>query len=360
MEKPPITDLVNSEFNPPLPRTVFLDTVSICNARCPFCPLFRGEDMMRRDIHPSGYMDPTLFDRILGELAALPERPRVIYFGYLGETLLDRHFASRIESIKRHDISYPMDILTNGSFLDEEKAYLIAEANIGKITIGFDAATRETYEKHRVRCDFDGVLGNIRRFAEIRNRIGSKTRIVIQYVRTRANAHETRAAYELFRSFLTPQQDYFQDNISKDWASTPLVRGDLVVMHAPAQRDRHGYCPRFASELIIHCDGKIGCCSWDYNLDVAGSLDDISQKPVLAVWSGSGRARVDAAMSAVSLSDKPAKCQECVFLFNPGDIPASEAAIDDAGLVYPNPYALVYHFGLTVGSPKLAVAASTT
>lgn len=299
---------------------------------------------MRQNVHPSGYMEPVLFDRIIRELSELPVRPQVIYFGYLGETLLDRHFESRIKSIAQHDISGSIDILTNGSFLDDDKAHLICHANIGKVTIGFDGATKETYEKHRVRCSFDTVLSNIRRLAQIRNQLNSQTQIVIQFVRTRENAHEVRAAYELFKSFLTPKQDYFQDNISKDWASAPLISGDLVAMHAPTQRDRHGYCPRFASELVVHCDGKIGCCSWDYNLEVAGCIDDLTHKSLLSVWNGSGRARVDSAMRANLLSDKPAKCQTCVFLFNPSDIPKSEAAIDDANLVDANPYALIYHF----------------
>jgi radical SAM protein with 4Fe4S-binding SPASM domain len=289
-------------------------------------------------------MDPGLFDQILRDLAGLSERPKVIYFGYLGETLLDKHFQSRIESVTRHDLAAEIDILTNASFLDEEKSLLIAEANIGKITIGFDGATREVYEKHRVNCTYDSVLRNIKQFVDIRNRLESKTRIVVQYVRTLENAHEVRSAYEMFGCFLKPGHDYFQDNISKDWASAPLIQGDLVTMHAPNHRGNHGYCPRFGSELVVHCDGNIASCCWDYNLDIAGALDNITNKTVLDVWRGHGRERLERAMRSSNLSEKPEKCRECVFLYNPTDVPMSEAAIEDESLIQSNAYALVYHF----------------
>jgi hypothetical protein len=336
-------------FQPPsfgesLPSVVFLDTVSVCNARCPFCPLFRGDDPMRRDIHPAAMMDPALFQRIITELAALPVWPSVVYFGYLGETLLDRHFAERLKAVVAAGFSAPIDILTNGAFLDEFKARQIAVANIGKVTIGFDGATEATYKKHRVRCDYHQVLSNIKRFARIRTDLRSTTRIVVQFVRTRDNVSEVRQAYQLFAEFLDPARDYFQDNISKDWASMPLVQSDLICMHRPVHRGTHGYCPRFAAELVVHCDGKIGGCSWDYNLDIAGSLGDINGASVLDVFRGPGRAAVDRAMRSGHLGDKPAKCRECVFLYEPANVPLTEAAIDDLRLVEQNPYALVYYF----------------
>lgn len=331
-------------FAESLPSVVFLDTVSVCNARCPFCPLYVGDDQMRRDIHPAKTMEPALFRRVINELAGLPVRPRVIYFAYLGETLLDRHLEDRLDAVASAGLAAAVDLLTNGAYLDERKARLIAKAGIGRLTVGFDGATEETYSKHRVRCDYHRVLENVRRFAQIRDEMQSPTRIVVQFVRTRENASEVRQAYELFGTFLNPSLDYFQDNISKDWASAPLVKSDLIVLHLPNRGAGHGYCPKFSSELVVHCDGTIAACCWDYNLDVAGALGDLNTTSVLEVFRGAGRQAVDASMRSDRLQDKPAKCHSCMFLYELANLPLADAAIDDLSLVEPNPFALIYRY----------------
>ena len=40
-----------------LPDVVLLDTTNVCNARCPFCPLFDGEWQIDRSIRPAAIMN---------------------------------------------------------------------------------------------------------------------------------------------------------------------------------------------------------------------------------------------------------------------------------------------------------------
>lgn len=327
------------------PYSIFIDTVSFCNARCPFCPLFQGDDRIHRDIHPAASMDIGLFKSVYEQIEAFEARPSVIYIGLHGEPLMDGAFAERMRIIGGSPLAAVTDILTNAQFLDEARARLCLDANVARLTIGFDGATKEVYENHRVRCDFERVLGNIRRFTELRRDCGGATGIAVQYVRTRDNEHEVAAAYELFSEFLDPKLDYFQDNFAKDWASPPLHNGDLVRLKIGAGARKAATCVRGENELIILVDGKIGVCSWDYNLDILGeSLGDARQQPLMKIWHDARRHSVLASLRRPNISEAPARCQTCVFLHEHTDLPVVEAAISDLSRVEANPFALVYRF----------------
>jgi MoaA/NifB/PqqE/SkfB family radical SAM enzyme len=327
------------------PYSVFVDTVSVCNARCPFCPLFQGDDKMTRDIHPAGSMDIGLFQSVYDQITAFETRPSVIYIGLHGEPLMDKFLAERLRIIGASPLAGVTDILTNAQFLDEKKSRMCLEAKVARLTIGFDGATKAVYERHRVRCDFERVVSNIKRFVELRREYGGGTRIAVQYVRTSENEHEVADAYELFGEFLDPELDYFQDNFAKDWASPPLHAGDLVRLKISAGARKAATCVRAESELIILVDGKIGVCSWDYNLDISGEpLGDATKRPLIEIWHDSSRQSVLTAMRGPQIADAPERCRSCVFLHEHTDLPVVNSAIADLSRVEANPFALIYRF----------------
>jgi hypothetical protein len=327
------------------PLTVFVDTVSYCNARCPFCPLFQGTDRMDRAVHPALHMDLGLFDKLMGQLAALPRSPNVIYIGLHGEPTMDRVFAERMAIVARHGLGGVTDLLTNGQFLDADKVRLLLDAGVSRITLGFDGATKATYQAHRVRCDYDRVLDNLREFTRQRAERQAKCSVAVQYVRTAANAHETRAAYRMFGEMLDPEQDYFQDNFAKDWASPPLREGNLVSLRAPPGKPKTPTCMRAETELIVHADGRIGACSWDYNLEIAGAAGmSLVDMDIMEMWEGAARAGMMAPIRAGEIEAAPERCRSCVYLHDYSDLPKTEAMIEDDSLVFANPYALIYRF----------------
>ena len=162
------------------PVFVAIETINACNARCPFCPLFQGDSQLDRDIRPAKIMDDALFERIVHEIATWDTRPGSIFLNMNGEPLLDPHFADRLELLFRHGLGPLIELQTNGQFLTEQAAQAILDAQSGRLVLGFDGATKEVYQAHRVRCDYDRVLDNIKRFVRLRNQSGGRTQVAVQ------------------------------------------------------------------------------------------------------------------------------------------------------------------------------------
>ena len=281
----PHTSLANS-----YPTEVTIDTLNVCNARCPFCPLFQGDSQMDRMRRPAQVMDQELYDRIFDELSRWDVKPSTITQCVNSETLQDPKILVRLATIGRHGFGSVTRILTNGQFLSEKTAAALLNAEIAQIMIGFDGATKDVYEAHRVRCDYERVLRNIKTFAVMRDRRSSKTKIWIKYVRTTDSQHEVSAAHQLFRGFLNPALDLFEDSLAIDWGDQPAQNDELYFIHKAQESKRADKCSYLDPTLVIQPDGKIGACCWDYNLDIsAGGFGDLREAGLLEIWRGQKR-----------------------------------------------------------------------
>lgn len=81
---------VNSAF---MFRNVELEINSMCNRKCGYCPNVSAQ-------RPSGYMDESLFEKIVRELAEMDFDGNVSYHFY-GEPLLDRRLSDLVEFTAR-------------------------------------------------------------------------------------------------------------------------------------------------------------------------------------------------------------------------------------------------------------------
>ena len=129
-------------------------------------------------------MEQDTFERIIGEIVAWEQRPCLVISANAAEILQDPMLHQRLAALQAYGIAGSTVLLTNGRFLGEDAAVAILNAGIGRLIIGFDGASREVYEAHRVRCNYDRVLNNIRRFVEIR-----RTARVRDRYRTKVRPH---------------------------------------------------------------------------------------------------------------------------------------------------------------------------
>jgi MoaA/NifB/PqqE/SkfB family radical SAM enzyme len=300
---------------------------------------------MSRDTRPAKIMDTALFTRIADQIAAREIEPTQIFLNMNGEPLQDPKFLERLAILKERDLAKIVELQTNGQFLDADKARAIATAPVLRVVLGFDGATKETYERHRVRCDYDRVLHNIREFVRIRDECDSPTIVAIQYVRTYDNAAEVGAAYRMFSEFLRPGRDVFQDNISKDWGDEQDETGLIMMGKLRTKAMGHG-CALFESQLIVCSDGKVAACCWDYNLSVSdGGFADMNRERLIDAWRGQRRASLGARLASPRSEDRPKKCRTCVFAGGePEPLPMSGALIDDPAVASASPYGYTYQF----------------
>jgi radical SAM protein with 4Fe4S-binding SPASM domain len=323
------------------PKYVGIETINTCNARCPFCPLFQGEAMLSRQTRPAKFMDDALFDAIVGEVAKWSEVSS-IFLNMNGEPLQDPNFMNRCAGLKRHGLGPKIELQTNAHFMTDNIARAILDSKIGRIVIGFDGATKETYEAHRVRCNFERTLGNIREFVRLRRELAAQTKIAVQFVRTGENQAEVADAWEMFSEILDPAIDVFQDDIAKDWGD---IKGsdNYYFMNKRKQPSSEAGCQLFEDQLIINSDGKVQACCWDYNLSVSdGGLGDATVERLSDIWQSKKRDSIRAKINSPDPKKRPEKCQLCIFNGPLTDWPPTDARVPSEYVVNQSPFGLTY------------------
>lgn len=308
-----------------LPASVGIETVNFCNCRCIFCPLFQGTEPMLVSKRPPSTMEMSLFEKIIKEIASWGKKPETIYLNMDGEPFLDALVAERLKILKNVGLSPQVNIQTNAQFMTERISEALIEAGVGFLTIGFDGASKEVYEKHRVGCDYENVLRNIKSFVHTRDKKNGSTRVSIQYVRTKLNAHEVAAAYDFFSGILDPSKDSFFDTISRRWGGD---KSDFksILLDSEIQSGYPGYCPSLDTQMIILVDGSVAACCWDYNLSVFdGPLGNVHEESLREVWEGERFMGLRRVIRKGTLEEKPGKCLSCIKLY-----PRMKLSIDEA------------------------------
>jgi Radical SAM superfamily len=132
---------------------VSLDATSICNLRCTTCAL--------EDSYPNpGVMSLKTFHRLDD---ALP-RLKHLAFSSSAEPLLNPHIVAMVRHAKNASGGkITTSFTTNATFLDERMTRDLYRAGLDALEVSLDAATKETFERIRVRADFDLILGNLKR-----------------------------------------------------------------------------------------------------------------------------------------------------------------------------------------------------
>lgn len=133
-----------------------------------------------------------------------------------------------------------LKIETNGHFLDAARCERLRSIGVKAVQVSLDGASRETYNRIRVRGDFDRAVAGIRALA------GAGVPIEINFSPTRFNAHEIGAAVDLAHelgadSFYTGRTMY-TGNAVKTWRaiapSEEQYRSFFEVLHSKSAEYR--------------------------------------------------------------------------------------------------------------------------
>ena len=152
-----------------------------CNLACLHCIEESGPGKAFRD--ELGRTE--IFD-ILEQLSA-KDVPYLSLSG--GEPMLHPLFFDMVERICADGIQ--LKIETNGHYLTVENCKRLKELGVKAVQVSLDGATRETFNRMRVRGDFDRAIEGIRTLQD------SGVPIEINYSPTRFNVHEIGAAVDL-------------------------------------------------------------------------------------------------------------------------------------------------------------------
>jgi radical SAM protein with 4Fe4S-binding SPASM domain len=249
-----------------LPDLMQVETTSVCNLRCVFCPY----DQMTRS---KQHMDLADFERFLADQAA---HVRSIGLHHFGEPFLNRHLPDYVGVCT--GLGIDTTVSTNATRISTRQAEAVIGAGLGRLILSLDAVTATDYERLRIGGRFEQVTANIETFLDAKQRLGAGTFVQVQFIATPEN-HRTWPAFE------------------RQWRDQPGV--DQVVLrdersHA-GQRVRHNRyrarpgdrypCRYLWESLVILADGRVVPCCKDYDgKEVLGNVFEGDQ--LADIWDG--------------------------------------------------------------------------
>lgn len=255
------------------PLHLDIETTNLCNLRCVMCP--RTKYLARQDWKWSpqglGLMDFDAYKNLIDQGAA--GGAYSVKLNMLGEPLLHPRVTDQVAYA--HQQGLFVMINTNAMRLDEKMSTGLLEAGLDDVFFSLDAPDKATFEKIRPGARFETVLENIRRFIDIKNRLGKR------HVQTRASmvtdvlvptsAAEKEAYGKLVGSLgveevgFGPEDDHLTDHTTENMA----LKNGFV-------------CDQIYQRTFITWDGVIvPCCGhWEREYPI-GRIQEVT---IAAAW----------------------------------------------------------------------------
>lgn len=209
---------------------VAIETTSICNRRCTYCP---NSDDRLRSKRPQKHMDMHLYDKIIGDLAGMDFQGRVALQHY-GEPLEDPYLDQRVRTTKEKLPSALITMYSNGDKLTPDRLEKLVEAGIGQILV----------TNHNANGRVSPTLEKLQTYL--------------------ANNPEMRKYCQV-----------------RDGIKTLSNRGGLVQI--PEEKSRAlRYCISDSHNFVIDVEGNVVMCANDYLGKT--KLGDVNDTGIMEIW----------------------------------------------------------------------------
>lgn len=245
------------------PLNVIVEPTNVCNLACAMCP----SPMQSR---PKGYMSFDLWKKIVDEVVGKSPDSK-IWPAVMGEGLV---MGEQFIEMLQYGVSKGANICwnTNAVLFKKEWIKKICELDLREITVGLDATTSESYDKIRIKGDFDRAVKNT---IEVLEQKQPGTNVILQFIRQEANAHQE----DEFKKFWLDRGAIVKSRPRLGWGAG-VDSPDLIL----GQDERVGPCPWLIRTISIHWNGAAVQCDADW--DQKHPIGDINTTSIECVWNG--------------------------------------------------------------------------
>jgi len=244
--------------DPPIPLNVDIELSSVCNLKCPFCPLSDPSFKRNKNKYFQVYQ--------LGKIIIEADRMRIpsLKFNWMGEPTLHPFFNEIMEYAASFNF-YDLLINTNGNYKAEINKGLMYAT---KVMFSVDSVHEATYNKMRPGGNRDKVIFNIGALLKA----GHKN-IVARRVITTDNQDEDfeSAIAAIFGSSVSVSEHYVFDRNSSYKYQTKYI-----------ENLKRKYCGYPSQRLVIDTDLNVFPCCADYNKNML--LGNIKEKSLMEIW----------------------------------------------------------------------------
>lgn len=172
----------------PYPFNIEIEITNRCNKRCIICEHTYWKE-------PNKDLSFENFKKIVDQF------PKLKWVNLTGEgdAFLNRDYLDMIRYLKAKDI--PVFLVDSFDLITEDLAAELIKIGVDGIWISMDAATKETYEKIKVGCNFERSLNNIKKLIELKKQMESPIpELCFRFIVTSLNVHEMPQFIELIHS----------------------------------------------------------------------------------------------------------------------------------------------------------------
>jgi len=246
------------------PIYVLIEPVSSCNLRCTMC--FQVDKTFSGDSEYMGKMDINLFKKIIDELHK--GGTKAITLASRGEPTLHAKLGEMLDYCKGK--FFELKINTNATRLPEKLIHKILQNDVTDIVFSVDSYEKEEYESIRVGGIFEQVLGNIKKFKEIKEREYPNSRCATRVSGVKVNESQNPEAFTKF-------WNKYVDHVAM---VTMKYRWDTY--HNPTEIMSPNPCSILWGKLYIWHDGKCNPCDEDYKSEL--SVGNVNSKSIKQIW----------------------------------------------------------------------------
>jgi MoaA/NifB/PqqE/SkfB family radical SAM enzyme len=246
------------------PLHLLIEPTSVCNLRCRMC--FQSDGTFRTGKY-WGMMDLGFFKHLVDQ--AVECGCKFLTLASRGEPTLHSRFGEMLRYCRGKFLE--LKINTNATRLDERTSLEILEAGTDIVVFSVDSHSKEEYEGIRLGARFEEVLGNIRRFCELK---GSKP----EYAKT---------ATRVSGVYLGPGQS--KGKFSDFWREVvdTVTMTDAVPRRDTYNNERMDFsmpCGLLWERMYVWHDGICNPCDFDYKSTL--KVGDAKRRPLKDIWLG--------------------------------------------------------------------------
>lgn len=262
------------------PKYFQVETIRVCNAKCPFCAVDQWDKS-------TPLMPDELFEKIAEEMSDYSDWIEFVSIQRAGEPLLDKKIVPRVKRLKDAGIKH-VTMSTNASFLGEDKSRQLLDAGLDEVMMSIDSIDRPSYEKMRVGLDYDQVIANIQNFFKLRNQLNPKVIVRVRGVSFHdLENDESRAELARWTHFwdeIKLPHDRIYMKKPHNWGNQK--EWDTV----PEYADIFHPCVLPWSTMHVTAMGTVPLCPQDY--DGKADLGNVWNQSIAEIWRGEGWDRI--------------------------------------------------------------------
>jgi wyosine [tRNA(Phe)-imidazoG37] synthetase (radical SAM superfamily) len=278
------------------PMSINLETTNHCNLRCIMCPRHLTD-------RGFGLMDDSLYQKLIDEIAD-HGGVQVLTLIKDGESLIHPRVHELIKYAKDRKAAHRIEIFSNAILLDEDRSVKLIEAGLDVLNVSLDAMNSDTYKKIKGRDQYEVVVKNMRRFAEIKKEMGvRKPLLVAKFIGMTENAEQLEEFKQYWRGIADQVLISSYHNYGGGTKDRSLASQKKVACRYP--------CLVTWFNPVVLWDGLVTTCCVNYMKNEL-IMGDAKENTIESIWCGEKYQKLRSDMLRGDLSEWKT-CSKCTY-----------------------------------------------